>query len=207
MKNERFRNYSLVSYHKADIIKQTLEYLVSVGRVRHWAFIPHDKDKDSENKLKEIHIHILVQLNNAMSLSAVRALFPAGANTLAQPMLDKTDCFNYLTHKDKTDKYQYDECNIVADNMEYWKSLQKGVADDKTIFIIEDLIAGCPFRTMVMRYGRDFVINYAKFASMALMIKDESTQFSPAKPRAFLIDEDTGECSHVKERKQLKMDL
>lgn len=198
MKNERVRNYSLVTYHNIETVKKTLEYLVSVGRVRHWAFITHDKDKDSENKIKESHIHILLQLNNAMTLSAVRSLFPTGANTLAQPMLDKTDCFNYLTHKDKPDKYQYDECEILADNMEYWKSLQKGVADDKTICIIEDIISGCPFRTMVLRYGRDFVINYSKFAAMALMIKDEDTPHSPAKPRAFLIDEETGECSFVK---------
>lgn len=194
--NERVRNYALITYHAKEVIEEVLKELVKSGRVRHWAYIIHDKDKDENGELKEKHIHILVQLNNAMSLSAVRALFPVGANTLAQPMYDKADCFNYLNHKDKPDKYQYPDEDIKADNMDYWKGLQKGEADDKTMCIIDDILSNIPFRVMVSRYGRDFVINYGKYASMAQMIRDEERQHkTPACP--FTVVNELGEVAEI----------
>ena len=205
MKIERVRNYAMITYHSEEVIKATLDCLLKMGRVRHYAYIPHDKDMDSEGNFKEKHIHMLLQLNNAMTLTAVRALFPLGANTLAQPIYDKADCFNYLTHKDKPNKYQYEDTDIVADNMEYWKGLQKGQEDDKTMCILDDIISNVPYRLMVSRYGRDFVINYGKYACMAQMIESEESRHlrSPAKERAYLIEEETGEIFH--RREQLKI--
>lgn len=191
--NERVRNYALVTYHPIEVIEKVLAELCNAGRIRHYAYILHDKDLDQEGKLKEKHLHILVQLNNAMTLTAVRALFPIGANTLAQPIYDKADCFNYLTHKDKPDKHQYSDDDIVADNVEYWKGLQKGEADDRTMCIIDDILAKVPYRTMVMRYGRDFVINRDKYCHIALLISAEEEDISNrqvAKPKPYLIDED-----------------
>lgn len=177
--NERVRNYALITYHNEETIQNTMQYLTSNGRVRHWAYIPHDKDKNEDGSEKEKHIHLLLQLNNSMSNTAVRALFPQGANTLAQAMYDKADCFNYLTHKDKPDKYQYPETDIKADNITYWQNLQKGEADDKTMNIIDDLIEGLPMRLLVSRYGRDFVVNYRNYEAMASMIRKQELEAPP----------------------------
>ena len=204
--NERVRNYALITYHPIEVIEAVLKGLLGVGRVRHYAYIVHDKDLDKEGKVKEKHLHILLQLNNAMTLTAVRSLFPVGASTLAQPVFDKADCFNYLTHKDKPDKYQYPDTDIVADNIEYWKGLQKGECDDKTMCIIDDICANVPYRLMVSRYGRDFVINYAKYAQMATMILDEEKQTAKREKMPLLCDPESGEVVNpFAPTKQLKM--
>ena len=106
-------------------------------------------------------------MNNPITLSAVRALFPIGANTLGHAVRDKADCFNYLNHKDKPEKYQYPDEAIICDDWKYWKSIQSGENDDKTLNILDDILAGVGFRELAKRYGRDLVINYHKYREFA----------------------------------------
>ncbi len=188
MADFRCRNYGLITYHSEETIKTVLQ--TYAGRIRHFAYILHDKDtyehdvyeKDKngnttdkilhkKGETKEKHYHLLLSMNNAMTLTAIRALFPIGANTLGQAIRDKADCFNYLNHKDAPDKYQYPDKAIICDDFDYWKGIQSGESDDRTLNIIDDIISGVGFRELAKRYGRDLVINYQKYWSFAKNVK------------------------------------
>jgi len=95
---ERSRNYAMITYHPQEVIEKVLQGYMAVGRIRHYAWIVHDKDMDGDGKLKEKHIHLLLNLNNAMTVTAVRSLFPDGQNTLAQVVYDRACSFDYLIH-------------------------------------------------------------------------------------------------------------
>ena len=55
-KKERVRNWALITYHSEDIIKAVLQ--VNAERIRHWAYIKHDKDTNEDKTLKEAHYHV-----------------------------------------------------------------------------------------------------------------------------------------------------
>jgi len=211
---ERSRNYAMITYHPQEVIEKVLQGYMAVGRIRHYAWIVHDKDMDGDGKLKEKHIHLLLNLNNAMTVTAVRSLFPDGQNTLAQVVYDRACSFDYLIHKDKPDKYQYPDTDIVADDIEYWKSLQKGDSNENlAMCIVDDIINKVDYRTMVMRYSREYIINRHKYEELASLItfeenekkkKQEKKDLPKNKP--FLIDEESGEIvSPCALTKQLKM--
>ena len=206
MKNERNRNFAMVTYHSRETVENVLKLYLQLGRVRHYAFIVHDKDKKPDGELKETHIHILLQLNNAMTLSALRNLFPNGNTTLGQPLRDKMDCFNYLTHKNTPEKYQYNENDIISDDLQYWKEAQKtGSENDRTCELIRDILNNVDYWTMLDRYGRDYVINFDKYHSFASRVSYQQNQAVSATSKPCLIDEETGEVEHPKP-KQLSIE-
>ena len=171
-KKKRVRNWALITYHSEEVIKTVLQG--NSARIRHWAYIKHDKDTNEDKTLKETHYHVLLQFNNSITMSAVRALFPAGQNTLAQPEYDKVASFLYLNHRNEPDKYQYPDTDIVCNDPDYWKKLQEsGEDDDKTVAIIDDIIACVPFRELMRRYGRDLVINYNRYRDFANAVRME----------------------------------
>lgn len=176
--NERSRNFCLITYHSEETLLSVLSRYSS--RVRHYAYILHDRDTNDDGSLKEKHFHLLLQLNNAMTLSAVRRLFPAvldekgkEISTLGQPMRDKSDCFVYLDHADLPDKYHYPHDDIKSDDLGYWNGVQRGEADDKTLNIIDDIIACVPFRELAQRYGRDLVLNFSRYRDFAEAVRRE----------------------------------
>lgn len=183
MTNNRCRNYALITYHPEEVIKSVLT--LYAGRIRHFAYILHDKDiyPDDEHDKKtgavihkkgdavEPHHHLLLCMNNPITQTAIRNLFPQGQTTLAQPIRDKADCFVYLNHKDKPEKYQYPDGDIVCDDLSYWQNVQSGESDDRTLNILDDILAGVGFRELAKRYGRDLVINYSKYWSFAKAVQ------------------------------------
>lgn len=157
-KNQRARNFACITYHMEDVIKSVLE--LYAGAINHYAYICHDKDYKEDGTLKEKHYHVILSFYNARTVSAVRKLFPSNQNTLAQIVHDKTAMFAYLTHEDEPEKVQYDKSLVVCDDREYWDKLSTvGENDNRTLSLLEDIIKRVPLREMVLRYGRDFVIN------------------------------------------------
>lgn len=157
-KNQRSYNFALVTYHTEEVIKSVLS--LYAGAIKHYAYISHDKDYKEDGTLKEKHYHIILSFYNNRTISAVRKLFPSYQNTLAQIVHDKTAMFAYLTHEDDLEKVQYDKSLVVCDDREYWDKLSMvGENDNRTLSLLEDIINRVPLRDMVLRYGRDFVIN------------------------------------------------
>ncbi len=190
MSNQRSRNFSLITYHSQEVIESVL---CSRDVIRHWCYIIHDKDKkENSEELKEKHYHILINLNNAMTETALQKLFPVGQSTLSQIMRDKSNCFNYLTHADRPDKYQYQESELVSDDIEYWKGLSIGGDDnEKVLNILNDIMLHVPLREMAKRYGRDVVINYSKYASFATCIEREERIFRVENEVVDLLDDNS----------------
>ena len=88
-----------------------------------------------------------------------------------------SDCFSYLDHHDKPDKFQYDDSLIVCDDLAYWQGLKKGDTEERVLNIVDDLIAHVPYRELVRRYGRDIVINYNKYWEFSKRVYHEERIF------------------------------
>lgn len=175
--NQRYRQFSCVTYHDLETVKSVLN--VYSSSIKHYAGIVHDKDYREDGELKEKHIHLIVTFYNPRTISAVRKLFPDNQNTLAQSVHDIGSCFEYLTHENEDEKVRYDESAIFADDLDYWKRiLTVGERDDKTLSILEDIIKKVRLRDMVLRYGRDFVINMGKYYQFARMLEKDDDYFN-----------------------------
>lgn len=169
-KLNRVRSYELITYHSQDVIEAVL--MANKSKIRHFAFILHDKDVKDDGSPAEPHFHVLLCFNNAMTSSAVVKLFPVGQNTFPAPMRDKADCFNYLDHADCPDKFQYSHELIVSDDLDYWHDLQRGQNgndDYRVLNIIDDILAFVPRYELARRYGRDIIINYDRYKEYALL--------------------------------------
>lgn len=175
--NQRYRQFSCVTYHELETVKSVLN--VYSSSIKHYAGIVHDKDYKEDGQLKENHIHLIITFYNPRTISAVRKLFPDNQNTLAQSVHDIASCFEYLTHENEDEKVRYDESAIFADDLDYWKRISTvGERDDKTLSILEDIIKKVRLRDMVLRYGRDFVINMGKYYQFARMLEKDDDYFN-----------------------------
>lgn len=192
--NDRNYNFFLMTYLKPE------DFLPSLKRdtVKHYAYILHDKEDC------EPHYHIILLLNNAKTKTAVQKMFPNHQNTFVQVLIDKAGAFDYLTHEnDEGEKHKYNKKDIVSDNYNYFYDISNGNEkedkDEKTIAIIDDILSKMPARQLLMKWGRDVVINYDKYVKFADQITTDMCT-TPAKLPASLIDEDTGEvvCGKLK---------
>ncbi len=176
-KSNRVRNYEMITYQSEEVIKAVLR--IHKARIRHYAYILHDKDLKDDGEPAQAHYHVLMVFNNAMTSTAVQKLFPDnGQNTFPAVMNDKADCFNYLDHSDCPDKYQYSRESIVCDDLDYWTDLQRGdTDDDRVLNIIDDILDNVPFYELARRYGRDLVVNYQRYKEYADFCK-----FDPRSP-------------------------
>lgn len=202
---ERNRNWCLITYHSEDTIRAVL--FANKSRIRHYAYILHDKDTKEDGSPQEVHFHILLQFNNALSLSAVRNLFPKEQNTLGQAMRDKADCFVYLDHSDCPDKFHYDHRSIKSDDLRYWENVEcGGDNEEKLMGILDDILSHVPLREIARRYGRDVVIYYSRYKEFAIEMADEEKRMRDLNARnarianaeqkdydLFDINKDTGE--------------
>lgn len=204
-KSNRVRNFEMITYQSEEVIQAVLR-LYEV-RIRHYAYILHDKDIKEDGTLVAEHYHVLLVFNNAMTVTAVQKLFPDnGQNTFPAPMRDKADCFNYLDHADCPDKYQYSREAIVCDDLDYWTDLQRGdTDDDRVLNIIDDILEKVPLYELARRYGRDLVINFDRYRSFAyqvarhtkvenfLSVEEVSNNTSSPFDEQLVIDSDSGE--------------
>lgn len=190
--NDRCYNFFVMTYLKPEDFLPTLKR----DCVKHYAYIHHDKEDC------EPHFHIILLLNNAKTKSAVQRMFPTHQNTFAEVLLDKGFAFDYLTHENEPEEVpRYDKKDIVTDNFNYFYDIctgnEKEDKDEKTIAIIDDILAKMPARELLYKWGRDVVINFDKYLKFADRITSELC-VTPAKMPASLIDEESGEVVYGK---------
>lgn len=179
--NTLSRNFFVVTYLPADLIRKALSTL----SVAHWAYIVHDKDD------KAPHTHVLIRLNNKSTSNAVRKKFIAvglgvddgkDINSFVEITKDLSDSFDYLTHSNAKEKYQYPIDEIVTDDMGYWRGNYSSAGNPKgaehaienTAYqILCDMEKGVSLREMVKRYGREFVINRYHYADYFELMKQQ----------------------------------
>lgn len=175
---QRSRKFCLTSYHPVEVIEGVLAH----RPVRAAVYIVHDKDiydeedekKNPDHKagaLKEKHVHILLCTNNAATLGQVRRWFPSNQNTLGQVLRDDEMMLRYLTHKDDPEKAQYDDSEVktFGEGKEpFIRAAFCSGHDNETVEdLINDINSGVDRRTLMRRYGREYVKNentYRRFA-------------------------------------------
>lgn len=143
----------------------------------HYALSIHDKDINEDGTLKKVHIHCILRFGSQLSCAQIMKRF---GEQLARPFLfiESEFCryYDYLTHENETDKVHYPKEQIKSDSKEYWEreyeNHNKGPPKGENIAeqIVNDLIENIPTRTMIQRYGREFIINYKRYREIAGMV-------------------------------------
>lgn len=156
MKNEKYYNWSLITYASPD------EFQPLLDKCTHSAYIYHDKD-DNEN-----HYHVICVFQSQRTLSAIKRDINSTQNTLGQKVNSLSDMFHYLTHDEVDGKELYPIENVVCDDLYYWTHLDN-VKDDSADIeqMIDDIINGVQYRILARKYGRDYVKNHVVYESFA----------------------------------------
>ncbi len=170
--NKRSRNWSLVTYLDVETL---CKRLCSIENVRYYAFIQHDKDTKDDGTPKDKHIHLAVCLNSARTLAQLSPRFTDIAsnagNCFGQPTRSNRSIIEYFTHKNEPEKYQYNETDIISNNIEYFKNDETD--EDNTYMIIQDMLNGKSLVQLAKTYGRALLYHYRDFKNFVEDAKKE----------------------------------
>jgi len=110
------RNFtaSLKPAWNTEKINKILQDLTGTATV--WV-INHDKDTDPDTgELIENHTHILLEYETPRKIGTVANLLEVEPN-FVELVKSKKALIRYLTHKDDTDKYQYDDQEVMTNSL------------------------------------------------------------------------------------------
>lgn len=161
---KRSRKFSLVSYVPAEHILQVLQS--HSKSIRGFAYATHDKDLNDDGTSKAIHTHIVLWLYDTRSLDDIRRWFKyvdsdgQAVNTLGQFCLDISSAYEYLTHQNASEKYQYSHDIVVCTDESLFENASE-VNEDSALGALTDLLNGVPLRVVAEKYGRDFIFHYS----------------------------------------------
>lgn len=187
MKKEyRAYTWGLVAYgYKTEELENTLQELVFNKYITTYAFIYHDKDiytqedkdqaiKDNReyqepNTIKKPHHHIIIIFKQNVSRNQIITRFikqdlENNKTILTKQVIDKYSAYRYLTHKDNPEKVQYKEEDIHSWTIQQFKGkLTQSEETTKYINMYEDYKSGETMRNMIIKYGRDYILNYDNY--------------------------------------------
>lgn len=158
------RKFSLVSY----LPREKIEAIININdrMISRYAYILHDKDKDEQP-----HFTIILYTYQATTISAVRRWFylvDSSQNTLAQAIKDETNAYDYLTHANDPDKYQYNVKEITSKGFNFFHPEED---DDRSYKILTELYLGVPLMELARRYKKDFIYRYRAYKELLEDIK------------------------------------
>ena len=135
------------------------DFEYALNKASHWAYIYHDRDKC------EPHYHVLLHYDNARTGYAVLKDFAHIQNSMAESTDSPVSCYEYLTHANDVDKFQYPSSDIVCHNPIYWEHFLPSVRDRTQVDFIDDLLNDddIDLSYMARKYGRDFIKNYKAY--------------------------------------------
>ena len=184
--------YNLITYNREEVIRKFCETCT-----KKYAYIYHDKDE------KEPHYHIIATFTQRKSLNQIRKMLTecgADQNTLEQETIDLKGSYEYLTHKNQPEKYQYSEESIVTNDKNHFTTTQIQKIDDTEF--VEDLIEGkMTYKEMAYKYGRDYIRNFTAYNHFKQQVKMQEASIQAIKtleqamqePCQTVIDLETGE--------------
>lgn len=167
------RNYSfnIVTY-----ITDTEVISDFCSRAFKYAYILHDKDLN-----KPPHYHIVCTFKQNKSFESVRKLFPDNQNTIVKKLIDKYGAFEYLTHKNDPDKYQYSDDLVVTNDLKYFsRPLSKEFSNEQFLFDI--CFSTLSQYDLALRYGRDYIIHRAQYLEFKNIIFHEQIDIERGYP-------------------------
>lgn len=173
MANDRFRNFSLISYIDDEELLKSI--LLSKDNILYYMYILHDKDVDESGELKVPHYHICLILRCARKKSTVINYFKVPnkdgviQNCLCQVTESNSRVADYLTHKNEPNKYQYGSGELKSNGLSKF-TFEEESSNDNCLAIIDDLIKGTKTYKMVQRYGREFVYKFNNYKAVVEQI-------------------------------------
>ena len=183
--NIKSYSWSLTLYETPEVIHQFI--LDNLHIIKYYAYIEHDKDFNTDGSLKDRHVHLLLVFTYNIQLGCLINKMGFKSNVFGEAIKDKKACFEYLTHKNNSDKYHYNDSDVVTNNKEYFLENTKRFRENenlKYLELIEDLINGYTYRDMIVKYGRDYIIHYKQYQEMAYLVLNE---------KKVIIDNDNGQ--------------
>ena len=81
--------------------------------------------------------------------------------------------FEYLVHKNDPDKIQYQLSDVVTDDLPFWQTLVSSKPDNGEFVV--DLANLSPLE-MAVKYGRDYIKNYSKYADFKRLFLSEKVR-------------------------------
>lgn len=167
-KNVQARNWNLLTYCSKSRIDEVLELHKDI--IRAYAYIYHDKFTDEEldgKDKKEPHFHIVLRLTMPLKSCTVQNWFyefnidGSRINTRLKPCDNYKEDFEYLTHKNHPNKYQFPKSAVVCNNHSAFRS-KRNCSDDLAIDALEDMLSGVSVYDIAMRYGRDVIYHMSQ---------------------------------------------
>lgn len=171
--------FCLETYLPHSLLEAWCEDAIDNGRIRHYAYILHDKDEATP------HTHLVVNTVKQQEETTVRNWIVkygvecgSNQNTLSQVCKNPTAISRYLTHSDQKSmekgKHQYSVDEVVTDSLEWYNKTKTATEQrerkDYMLDIINDIIDNVPYRELIKKYGRDFVIHWKQYLEMARLI-------------------------------------
>lgn len=186
------RFYSLEIIIYSSDVQSVINCLLDYSNLSHYCCILHDSDVDINGELKKPHIHFIATFSYPVSFSLVSKMFSFYLSSLSIVVLPENCCkikttlksaYDYLIHKFEPDKFQYSSDLIFSDMPRRFSNDYSSSSSDVSFLIVNDILEGRSLRSMAMAYGRDFVLNYARYKEFALdMSFDEKNRLKEISP-------------------------
>lgn len=141
-----------------------------------YAYILHDKDLN-----KSPHYHIICSFKQNKSFASVRKLLPGNQNTIVKTLIDKYGAFEYLTHKNDPDKYQYPDDLVSTNDLKYFsRPLAKQFLNEQFLFDI--CFSTLSQYDLALRYGRDYIVHRSHYLSFKDLVLQEQKDIERGYP-------------------------
>lgn len=141
--------------------------LVLAEKTNHYAIVEHYK---SENQ----HVHVCIEYKNAKTFTSVQSIFEGAHIEL---MKHKNMCYQYLIHKNDSDKEPYSIDDVITDNRDYLELMLNTDEYEQlnTESIISDISNGFDsFLQFVQKYGLRQVNMYHNLINKLITEKREN---------------------------------
>lgn len=142
--------------------------------------IIHDRDITETGELKRPHIHLVVELKSRVRfttmLSRLSYYCKIAENCISlQDIKNISKIVQYLTHKNNSDKYQYNDSEVDTNNWERYNYLV--MSNDKVALTTEELFDiidnAKDVRELVRKLGIDLYMKYARVIDLLWKEKKE----------------------------------
>lgn len=163
---DRYYSFKIVTYHSMDIVDQIKENFYK------YAYILHDKDVDSEGNPLQNHVHIVCTFKQNKSIKNVLKIFPEEQNSFVLPSTDRYGDFDYLTHANAQEKYQYNSSEVITNDLKFFRPKQEAINNAE--FLNDILNSTKTYFELAIKYGRDYMKNVNRYKEFARICIEQS---------------------------------
>lgn len=170
----RFRRLFIRTYSPEQNVKS---FLTKQDRnIQSYAYINHNKDVYDDGSPKEPHIHLLIYSKEGVRLTSLFKYFTE--NTRIEIPVNTFSAFQYLTHENHPEKYQYRPDEVVKHSTPRFYSVasenaEQEAKEEANRLWLED-VQNLTRKELAIKYGRDYVRNEDRYRYFANDILSEA---------------------------------